>query len=683
MNAFSCIYGYFYPLSFWGNFKTLGKEQAQKNLNEFFKETRLDAMFANPSLEYYINSKLLADGSIQLVSDGDSVGSQQVIQAFARKALRFPSSAAGDLLSSSPTLHKHELFSSLLESLLRAQKNLEECEPGKGYRGKLHDEARQERIHMALHALEKFHPGLKSCNDWITTLLHPTESRKRGAAKAGLEMLKGFKPDPYIREFPIAKHAVGSDGSQEIGKAEDSPRLREVADPFWKSRQIVMGRIGGCMGFFGNLKEVAVIEKLPTPILYGPEWLRDSLFVLGDDKYLIPPRTLVEKDGMRLSSRFKKLISDLLNVSEPTFQGSTGRNLLQDYGYCEKTLFYFEGGNLLSATNKKGEKVCLSGASNILSTILISKLFFSSPEKMEELITKTGELLKSSEPPVEHINIAKERLSQAGLISELEESDQQKIATLTVASIAMIRSEMESTLKCPVIHLGGVFEEQPAFHLDMFLLPAPGGQVYLQDYSKSIELLGRILNSNQLAPEDLSVVRRYLENATGKQERFGAQLDAIATDLNGSGFDVIRVAGSYSGDKCPPVNFLNSIVGIGESGRYCMTNGASGLLGKILADDFTETLSRNGFSSVYFLGRETRVPLLGGMGRKACEMTYDIAKKSLQYGGGIHCRTQTLSTPVEKFDPGPLQRSYYRESDYSYVGDSLREFHANVLLKME
>lgn len=277
------------------------------------------------------------------------------------------------------------------------------------------------------------------------------------------------------------------------------------------------------------------------------------------------------------------------------------------------------------------------------------------------------------------IAMVEARFDQAGLLVGFDTQDRGKIATLTVASIPVFKQDMETTLNSKVVTLGEVFECQPEVHLDLFMMPAPGGDIFIQDHLLSQQVIDEVLTTygDKLSDDELDQLDEYAMYARiahGQQEE---ALGHISKQLVEHGFNVITVPGSYWKGEMPAINFLNSIVGIGERGKYCITNGASGQVGRYLADAFAAFLKKSHFDNIYFIGRETASV---GCETAPCHRSFRVASASLANGGGIHCRTQVLPKSVEKLKLERATQSIPRTD--RFVGESLPVFFASVLQEL-
>ncbi|MBS0655292.1 MAG: hypothetical protein JSR46_05925, partial [Verrucomicrobia bacterium] len=150
-------------------------------------------------------------------------------------------------------------------------------------------------------------------------------------------------------------------------------------------------------------------------------------------------------------------------------------------------------------------------------------------------------------------------------------------------------------------------------------------------------------------------------------------LTDISRALHTFGFRVIPVPGLYHKDLgLANVNFMNSIIGVGKNGKFCITNGSSHSLDRYLREAYTAILHAHGIDNVYFVGRETT----GEYGCRDPRGIFDAAETSLSHGGGIHCRTQEVTTSLKGFaiTPNPALSPLSDRQEQGYVGDTFQQF---------
>lgn len=618
--------------------------------------------FAFLKIENSLQPDILDPFRMGMILDGDPVRFPQKVQCFAKDARYFQTS------------YRHDRWKKLVSVVIDEQASSEQ----------------KEIAQLSLLALERFNPALIACNDNVAKFLDSPFQDERVQSHIELTRLVNLSFSKCEFKAPIKTHTF-SKGMPNYGALTNPTPTQGnfTHSDFWTHRKIVMGHPtqGLFETYFRNLVDVAEIEALPKPTLESVEWLQDPMIVLPDGTPLTPSSVNLEfNEGIFALAwfgqkrRIDKLVENLLGAESP-FLGQTTQAAeeLRATTKCQEASFYFEGGNLISAINRDGEKVYLCGASNILVSILNSQRVFSNTEKRKRLIEKAHSLMNDPGDLQTQIAMVEARLDQAGLLVGFGPKDRKKIATLTVASIPVFKQDMEATLNTKVITLGEVFEHQPEVHLDLFMMPAPGGDIFIQDHFLSQQVINEVQETygHKLSDDELDQLDEYARNAKlahGQQEQ---ALTHISKQLRSHGFNVIPVPGSYWRGAIPSINFLNSIVGIGERGKYCITNGASGQVGRYLADAFAAFLKKSHFDNIYFIGRETASV---GCETAPCHRSFRVASASLANGGGIHCRTQVLPQSVEKLKLEKATQSIPRTD--RFVGESLPVFFASVLQEL-
>ncbi|MFS8067442.1 MAG: PAAR domain-containing protein [Byssovorax sp.] len=187
-----------------------------------------------------------------------------------------------------------------------------------------------------------------------------------------------------------------------------------------------------------------------------------------------------------------------------------------------------------------------------------------------------------------------------------------------------------------------IFVEQPAFHIDMAMMPLPGGRgVVVNDSMEAARLqtgwLREEYESKRPPPgapqsdvDDWAKLgNKYDENikAIGERASARAPLEGLAArQLEEKGLTVYRVAGSFDDQRNAALqgtrmNFLNSERGIAPDGtRYYI-----GLAGNPAAEQYFMNQMRaipSGIESFYFVG------------------TPKDSDETLKMQGGISCRTK-------------------------------------------
>lgn len=296
-----------------------------------------------------------------------------------------------------------------------------------------------------------------------------------------------------------------------------------------------------------------------------------------------------------------------------------------------------EGGNLVVATNLKGETRHLVGEASVIQTALImEKDGRITPELVKERAAALSGTPAFKDSKLKAVG---ETLRKTGALPpgaskpEALQGAREHLATMDLAR--------DAVAKDLGIHPSDVVVlEQPAFHLDMALAAGPGGHILLQDHGKTTLLAKEMAKRNHLTDADKQQLAAYQENAKLLHGQLAESTTRTAKQLEAAGYGVVRIPGSLvektsvtpyldgsqvtrHAEGSRPINYFNNISGTAKDGKmYYMTNGATGTLGALFNGYMDKTLRTLGFDDVHFLGVE------GGR-----------AHASLAEGGGIRCLT--------------------------------------------
>lgn len=460
---------------------------------------------------------------------------------------------------------------------------------------------------------------------------------------------------------------------------------RHVHDAFWQIEELIVGYDAEC--YLDNLKGIGskenfmVIDSHKFSHLPDITWLRDPLLILENKKVLVP--SVVHTNFF--SGYFEELIRLIYgrhfrgDVMGQVYHENFSERLLEfSIPGLKEAPFYFEGGNLIPAINQSGEKVYLCGANNILYSIANSRYLFSELKEKKNLIEQIKSLEKTPLFSKENLSFVQERLEEAIALREFSTTQKEWIAKLTIACSKYIEKQMTNSLGHPVIVIGEVFKAPIAFHLDMFLLAAPEGLIFVQDFELCKTTLHHILQHVELSMNEKKRLRMYAEQADLHQKMHGQQLKAVEEILKNAGFKVVLVPGIYydrSGAQI--VNLINSIVGSGKKGRFCISNGSLHPVDRHLRDAFTCILHAHGIDRVYFAGKKSEKDVWEPL---SCS-TYFKAYDGLEKGGGVHCRTLEMNRLHKKINFAEVKRSFKTENrSYQVVVEgSLPKFYREML----
>ncbi len=528
-----------------------------------------------------------------------------------------------------------------------------------------------ERARHTLLLLEKMEPCLESLNYEISQFLTHADEKSRTQSLKRLQAFAASPLEPMQIHFPMKPWSPHPSSTYRSLLPKSEPIVpivcRETHDAFWHLEGILIGHDAGC--YLDNLKEIAEKEGLSKIINFAeiphiPEtkWLRDTFVILENREILIPSRiNLVHPDdprGFMTFSNRKRKLGDLIAhlCAHPFDEGILGsvadKHLSEQWLHApihgvREAPFYFEGGNLLPAVNQAGEKIYLSGANNLLFSMLNSHFIFSNTQEKMNLLQEIRNLEGTPSFSKDHLLLVQERLENAGLLSQFPSIQEKKwIAQLTIAATKYMEKQIAAALGCPLIIIGEIFQAPVEFHLDMFLMPAPEGVIFIQDFELCKTVLNHILQSYPLSENEKKRLLVYLQETELKQKTHGEQLKAISQKLETAGFKVLPLPGAYyekSGRRS--VNLLNSLMGIGKRGQFCISNGSSHPADRYLRDAFTNILHAHGISHVYFTGKETKKTVFDPL----TPFAYPAAESGIEDGGGFHCRTQEIHRSMKEF----------------------------------
>ncbi|MBI2742752.1 MAG: hypothetical protein HYX48_02405 [Chlamydiales bacterium] len=532
----------------------------------------------------------------------------------------------------------------------------------------------REKARYALILLEKTDPHLKRINQLIRTVKDKTALKKdRDGAFFSLVHYARGKRERLEINFPIRPFNALSSPPMVLS-ASCSNSNSKLHNRFWK--------IGGLCSdksqqlCLRNLEDIGDQEGFKvSSIDYGHkiDWLRDPMLCLQDGTILLPARLCFNKNG---TCKDTEAVRDILNNRSAYIMGAVAQGeqteilLKGDFPSQQEAPFYFETGNLLYAMNGKDELLFLSGAQNLLFSFLNSAFTFSGREealiKYMEGMGDLGRLSKYTTAfSKERVALVKSRLCRGKVMPPCDEKTQVWLAKLSIAAIEYIKEMMEETLGLPVIHIGDPFRPQLEFHLDIFIFPAPNGKIFIQDHLLCIQLLERLIRTAKLPESHRARLKEYLEAAKIKQGSQSGELERTAKLLAARGFEVVGAPGLFfDRHSAMRVNFLNSIVGKGKKGAFCISNGSSHPADELLRMHIVEFYKAHGIERVYFTGRGSRgaISATGGL-------EYIYADESLADGGGVHCRTQEINglfKPSKEIEtaalPIPTPKESFRET---------------------
>lgn len=541
----------------------------------------------------------------------------------------------------------------------------------------------KERAQWAMLLLEKLDSGLHTVNWAISNFLDPKSKKIQKSAKKILHRFTENPPEAIYFERKVKPHSPSKNEWPVHFQCRTLPPPQDNLDrhnAFWKLEKIYVDSSKESRCCIENLKEIAAIEKIPVihEVEHVHTWLRDPLIILKNKQILIPsPLPLPRQNPSKFSffggtsdsllpKTILSLCSEEKDSSIPCIMGQIANDdmstelLRSGLKGLKEAPFYFEGGNLIPAVNKYGEIIYLSGAHNVLFSLLNSYNIFSTEEKMGALIDEMRSLENTSFFEKTDLLSIYQRFQAADLIlSNHSFEDRVLLAKIILASSKVIEKQMEHYLEHTVQTLGNLFELPPEFHLDLFLMPAPNGAIFIQDHALTAIVLKNLLKNAPLNAEEFERIFLYLQAAEQKQETDGKKLELIRDELERLGFFVISTAGSFylNSNSLPSVNFLNAIVGMGEKESFCITNGSCHFADRYLREFWTKTLQAHGINHVYYTGKKT-----SGFSWTPPKF-YAEADDGLKVGGGIHCRVQEINHLQQGFELEENEPCNFKEED--------------------
>jgi hypothetical protein len=321
------------------------------------------------------------------------------------------------------------------------------------------------------------------------------------------------------------------------------------AMPFWRYKKIYYGITP--KKILDDLERIYKIEnlcleslKLLTP------WARDPILLPGNKTMLFPARIKKRRETDQQTLDFLFTIKQLYSKEGRPFQQSVmgwvldkslSKGLIKANCHNAREVpCYFESANLIKAQNSKNETVYLSGASNLLYTLLNAGSIPYYATQIDAIVERVKKI--SEETP----SLNQDQLERVGLI-ESGWSKPKKMLAMRIfhAIMETIKEVMTNEFEFPLIHLGDPLEAPPDFHLDLYLLPAPGGIMFLQDHQKSWDLLESPKDQKNCTKDEIDRIHLYQEAAIHADEDDREKLNRIAEKLKQSDFKVIRVAGCF------------------------------------------------------------------------------------------------------------------------------------------
>ncbi|MBA3239441.1 MAG: hypothetical protein H0T62_14015 [Parachlamydiaceae bacterium] len=430
----------------------------------------------------------------------------------------------------------------------------------------------------ALQSLATIEESLDVLNHQITSFLNAPNQEDKEKLK---NILKRYFPKPLELTFSMKPHLLSQNVpaySALVPLIEEvSPQnLCKLHEDFWHIEELLLGAelTETCQIYAQNLQEIANLEEFQLKLVPYISWLRDPMLILNNKEILVPSRLNVGAIDLFSGKKppFQVLINQLTSDQNASIMGAIESQKLFSAHIqgVKESPFYFEGGNLLAAINQQGKKIYLCGAFNILYSLLNAQHLLNSAEKKKMVFKELDQVENHFSPDM--LILAQERLEKAGLLSRFTTKQEQlDVTRIVLATAKTIEKTMQTTLGDPVCVIGDIFTTQPEFHLDMFLLPAPEGIIFIQDDELCCKVLEMVSERYQLKPLEKKRLAIYQKNAEQRLQKNGEVLKGISETLSKLGFRVVPLPGLYHEQPgLAIVNFMNAIIGKGKNGKFGM-----------------------------------------------------------------------------------------------------------------
>jgi hypothetical protein len=496
-----------------------------------------------------------------------------------------------------------------------------------------------------LNSLEKVDPFITRINRQIFIMSNPCLPREeRVKAQQLLSRYSKSSLEPFQVSLPVTPSQSKGKPCEiletEIQQALMTPtpkmgKKQERHDDFWRIVRIFASAKPDS-GRLQNLEDIGMRELIPVISsfeLFSFDWVRD-VFLMTQDEILIPSRICYDpafKEAVYQITKTTELIGEV-GKDEATKTILEGQYFVNQ----REVPFYFEGGNLVAAINTKGDLLYLSGSNNLLYSLLNASVTFLGRE--EALLKKMQSLEHTSLFSENAVLEVYQKLKRAGILKAFTQDEGLWIAKLNIAGAELIKEMMGNACGAPVLVLGGIFDGQSVFHIDVFLGIAPNGKIFIQDFKLCIALLKWIVKNKPLTAQEKESVKTYLHVAQKMDALIGKDLEKIRKRLKRANFNVVPAPGVfYKSEHKFSVNFLNSLFGYGEKGTFCITNGSIDPVDRYLREAFVDLMKAHGIENVYYTGRLSEGPLPA-----SGSFNYLDSHVEAELSGGVHCVTQAV-----------------------------------------
>ncbi len=304
-----------------------------------------------------------------------------------------------------------------------------------------------------------------------------------------------------------------------------------------------------------------------------------------------------------------------------------------------------EGGNVFIATNRNGVVKVLIGEDSLTMTHLLLRRigFFKSPPGFYAKMAED-----SREMPNDNIKQMFWSDAIPSVIEGISEKYRQELTDLEVKQLLYEMNAMELIVNMNVRDLEGAREivsvfqaqrefittllwpaefgvtadnivvlPQMAYHLDVFLKPAPGG-VFLASHKASNFTLANILTSDlvfSLSAGDRALINEYIDEGARLLKEMKPIYDRVYALLDAADFDIIETPAAFYSSRERDiteqisVNFINGFSAFSQQNQrpFYVTLGAKigDRLGDLIMDEFSSFMQKQvpGIE-VHFVGRK-------------------------------------------------------------------------------
>lgn len=377
-----------------------------------------------------------------------------------------------------------------------------------------------------------------------------------------------------VEDCSTIAHTIADDVRAVLDLPSATPVPLAHKQRFWKINTVYCGSRSK-ETYLTALKKIGDIEGFSVELHPAcSDWVRDSSYTLSDSNMLVPAYITEEQmfEIERASAKIVRLPPECKMWTHLGFLGSVTPKIdyirlvaWSDMGFSPLPItfsdLYFQGGNILKAETRQGEKCTLIGVYNVLASHFLLK------REVEEI---------------------------------------KKLFEQTFA---------EKVAFCGITHL-----EQLSYHLDIAILPLMGAKVLIQDHDESVTLLRKLLDSPQVSPEEKQQFTLYLQDAQQLADLTRQKRLRLKQEMLEQGFEPISISGAYYIAGEGAVNYLNALHGYAKSkNSFVITFSYSTPGEKYLQGVFTHHLQQFGVERVYYVSSPIASSMLTDGGGLRCD----------------------------------------------------------------